>query len=78
MIEISKDKTRLDLDIIHEFLTETYWAKGRTKDEVRTSIEHCLCFGVFFENEQIGTQRKASAHALWCVGSGYFALHCFA
>ncbi len=56
-IVISTDKNRLDIDFIHQFLTESYWAKGRTKDEIRISIEHCLCFGVYKENRQIGFAR---------------------
>ena len=65
MIEISKDKTRLDIHMIHEFLTETYWAKGRTVDEVKTSIEHCLCYGVYIDNKQIGFGRIATDYVVF-------------
>ena len=54
MIEISEDKSLLDIKMIHGFLTETYWAKGRTLEEVKTSIKHCLCYGVYLNNKQIG------------------------
>ena len=31
---ISSDRTRLDLDVIHGFLTASYWAQGRTRERV--------------------------------------------
>ena len=32
--EISTDPARLDLDLIHGFLTTSYWAKGRRRTVV--------------------------------------------
>lgn len=48
MITISTDKSKLQFDVIYMFLTIRYWAKGRTFEKVKKSIEHCLCFGVYF------------------------------
>jgi GNAT superfamily N-acetyltransferase len=44
---ISTDRARLDLDVIHGFLTNCYWAKGIPREVVARSIEHSLCFGVY-------------------------------
>jgi len=44
---ISTDRARLDLDVIHGFLTNCYWAKGIRREVVARSIEHSLCFGVY-------------------------------
>jgi N-acetylglutamate synthase-like GNAT family acetyltransferase len=44
---ITTDPTRLDLDVIYEFLTNCYWAKGIPREIVARSIEHSLCFGVY-------------------------------
>ena len=74
MIEISKDKSRLDINLIHEFLTETYWAKGRTVDEVKTSIEHCLCFGFYIDNKQIGFARIATDYVVFVYLMDVFIL----
>src|SRR6516165_1288820 len=46
---ISTDSTRLHLDVIHEFLTNCYWAKGIPREVVARSIEHSLCFGIYHE-----------------------------
>jgi predicted GNAT family acetyltransferase len=44
---VSTDRSRLDLDVIHTFLTHSYWAKGIPREVVARSVEHSLCFGVY-------------------------------
>ena len=61
---VSTDRARLDLDVIHEFLTNCYWAKGIPRDVVQRSIEHSLCFGVYDgSGEQVGFARVVSDFA---------------
>jgi len=57
---ISDDKNKLDIELIHKFLTTSYWAEGRTLDEVKNSIEHSICFGVYKNDRQIGFARIVS------------------
>jgi GNAT superfamily N-acetyltransferase len=46
--EVSTDKARLDVALIHRWLSESsYWAKGRGRDTVVRSIENSLCFGAY-------------------------------
>jgi GNAT superfamily N-acetyltransferase len=55
---ISTDKTKLDVDVIHEFLsTKAYWCLHIPKEKVQTSIENSCCFGVYKEEKQIGLAR---------------------
>ena len=65
MIQISTNKSNLQIDVIHRFLTETYWAKGRTIDEVETTIENSLCFGVYINEEQIGFARIVTDYVVF-------------
>ncbi len=44
---ISTSRERLSLDVIHEFLTNCYWAKGIPREVVVRSIENSLCFGIY-------------------------------
>ena len=61
---ISTDRTRLDLDVIHEFLTNCYWAKGIPREVVARSIEHSLCFGIYDgSGAQVGFARVISDFA---------------
>ena len=57
---ISDDKNKLDIELIHKFLTTSYWAEGRTLEEVKNSIEHSICFGVYKNDRQIGFARIVS------------------
>lgn len=61
---VSTDPARLDLDVIHDFLTNCYWAKGIPRDVVARSIEHSLCFGVYDgSGAQVGLARVVSDFA---------------
>jgi N-acetylglutamate synthase-like GNAT family acetyltransferase len=61
---ISTDRARLDLDMIHRFLTNCYWAKGIPRETVKRSIEHALCFGIYDSSgAQIGFARVISDFA---------------
>lgn len=61
---ISTDKTRLDIDAIHRFLsTQAYWCLNIPKDTVKTAIENSLCFGVYQAGRQIGFARIISDFA---------------
>ncbi len=65
MIEISTDKNKLDIKMIHSFLTESYWGKGRTIDQVQKSIDNSLCFGVYLDNKQIGFARAVTDYTIY-------------
>jgi GNAT superfamily N-acetyltransferase len=61
---ISTDPARLDVDLIHNFLTNCYWAKGIPRGVVTRSIEHSLCFGVYDGSRaQVGFARVISDFA---------------
>jgi GNAT superfamily N-acetyltransferase len=54
---ISDDKSKLDVELIHKFLTSSYWGEGRAIEQVKNSIEHSICFGVYKDDKQIGFAR---------------------
>lgn len=56
-IEVSNDKSKLDIDVVHDFLSKSYWAKGRSKESIERSIENSICFGVYKGESQIGFAR---------------------
>lgn len=57
IIQISTDKSKLDLQYIHGFLKEQYWAKGIPVQIVEKSVEHSFCFGIYKNQKQIGFAR---------------------
>jgi GNAT superfamily N-acetyltransferase len=56
-IEITTDKNRLDINFINEFISNSYWAKGRTIETMQTCIDNSLNFGVYLQYRQIGFAR---------------------
>ena len=62
--EISTDRSRLDVDLIHRFLSEeSYWAKGRPREQVERSLEHSLNFGAYLDGRQVGFARVVTDRA---------------
>lgn len=62
--EISSDPRRLDVALVHEYLSgETYWARGIPLEVMRRAIANSLCFGVYGESGQVGFARVISDYA---------------
>ena len=74
MITISTDKSKLQVEVIHQFLTNSYWAKGRTLTQVQTTIDNCLCFGLYKDDVQIGFGRIATDYAVFAYLMDLFVL----
>lgn len=65
-IEISTDKKRLDVGLIHHYLTKTaYWSKGRTMETVIRTIANSMVFGIYKKKKQIGFARVISDYATY-------------
>jgi len=75
MYTISTDKSMLDIDLIHRFLSsESYWAKNIPRQVVERSIDNSLCFGVFDDGEQVGFARVITDYATFAyVGDVFVA-----
>ena len=72
---ISTDRERLNLDVVHGFLTNCYWAKGIPREVVARSIEHALCFGIYDgEGAQVGFARVISDFATIAYVGDVFVL----
>jgi|SRR5579862_70853 len=74
---LSTDPRRLDLNLIHGFLTESYWAKGIPIETVQRSIENSLCFAVYRNDQQVGFARVISDFATYAYIGDVFILESF-
>ncbi len=70
--EISTDRARLDLGVVHGFLSNSYWAKGIPLETVQRSIENSLCFGIHHSGRQIGFARVITDHATFAYLADVF------
>ncbi|MDR3626128.1 MAG: GNAT family N-acetyltransferase [Ignavibacteriaceae bacterium] len=71
---ISADKSKLDIDLIHEFLTNSYWAAGRSRELVEKTIKHSLCFGVYNNAKQVGFARVITDYVVLAYVADVFIL----
>jgi GNAT superfamily N-acetyltransferase/predicted metal-dependent hydrolase len=72
--EISTDPARMDVDVVHKFLSNSYWAKNIPRELVERSIRHSLCFGVFHGAKQVGFARVISDFATFAYLADVFVL----
>jgi GNAT superfamily N-acetyltransferase len=64
----STDRARLDIDLIHDFLSrESYWVPGIHRELVELGIANSLCFGVYEDGRQLGFARVVTD----CAGFAY-------
>ncbi len=59
-LQIDSNPQRLNLQFIHEFISNTYWAKGRSEDTMQLCIDHSFNYGVYLNSNQIGYGRVVS------------------
>jgi N-acetylglutamate synthase-like GNAT family acetyltransferase len=72
--EISTDPARVNAGMVHEFLTNCYWAKGIPAETVQRSIENSICFGVYQGQQQVGFARVISDRATFAYLADVFIL----
>ena len=70
---INAEESKLDLEFVFAFLsTESYWAKGISREIFTKSVENSLCFGVYLENKQIGFARVITDYATFAYLADIF------
>lgn len=74
-ITVSSDPSRLQIDVIHRYLSEeSYWAQGIPRETVEKSIRNSLCFGVFEDENQVGFARVITDRATYAYICDVFVL----
>ena len=71
---VSTDKSKIDVETVHDFLSRSYWAENIPLDVVRKSIENSLCFGIYHQQRLIGFARAISDFATFAYLADVFIL----
>ncbi len=74
---VSTDKDRLDLNVVHGFLTTAYWSPGIPLAVVERAIDHSLVFGLYEEASQIGFARVVTDQATFAYVCDVFVLEAY-
>ncbi len=60
---INTDKSLISADRVKEFLSDSYWARDRSKELIEKTIENSFCYGVYHEEELIGFARVVTDYS---------------
>lgn len=72
---ISTDRSLLDVDLIHDFISnQSYWGTGRTREVVQRSIDNSLAFGVYHDDRQVGFARIVTDYATFAWVADVFVV----
>ena len=75
--EIDDDPGRIDLDVVHGFLTTSYWAEGVPRDVVARSVANSLVLGLYQgggQGAQVGLTRVVTDRATFAWVADVFVL----
>jgi len=76
--KISTDFSLLNIDVIFNYISgESYWAKNVPRVVVEKSIANSLCFGLYFNSQQIGFARLITDKATFAYLADVFILEDF-
>ena len=64
---ISTDKSKIDVEAVYDYLCHrSYWAKGRSLERVKKSIDNSICFGLYHsEGKMLGFARVVTDHVVF-------------
>ena len=71
---ISTDKSKLQPEMICDFLSSAYWSNQRPREAILKSLEHSLCFGLYFSDKQIGLARVITDYATFAYLCDVFVI----
>jgi GNAT superfamily N-acetyltransferase len=72
---ISTDKSKLDIEYVHSFLSQSYWSPGIPIDTVKKAAENSLSFGIYQNDQeslQIGYARAITDKATFAYLADVF------
>jgi GNAT superfamily N-acetyltransferase len=71
---VSTDPQRLELAVVHRFLSNSYWSQGLPLDVLKRAIAGSLCFGLYQGNAQVGFARVITDRATFAYLCDVFVL----
>jgi N-acetylglutamate synthase-like GNAT family acetyltransferase len=72
---ISTNNDELDLNVIHQFVSTSYWAQGIPKSTLEKAVLNSFCFGVFESSgSQVGFARLITDKATFAYLADVFIL----
>ena len=71
---VTTDRARLNEELIHQFLSRSYWAEGIPRETLARAMRNSLCFGLLAGSQQIGFARVITDSATFAYLADVFIL----
>jgi GNAT superfamily N-acetyltransferase len=72
---VSTEAARLDLDVIHKYLSEeSYWSAGIPRETLEWAVAGSLCFGLYEGSRQVGFARVVTDAATFAYLCDVFVI----
>lgn len=69
---VSDDRSKIDLDAVHAFLSRSYWAEGIPREILERAVANSLCFGLYEGARQVGFARAITDRATYAYLADVF------
>jgi GNAT superfamily N-acetyltransferase len=73
-LDVTTDKSRMDINAIHEQLAASYWSPNIPLDTVQRAIENSMCFAGFYEGRLAAFGRITTDTATFAYLSDVFVM----
>ena len=70
---ISTDKSKIDIDYVHGFLSQSHWSPGVHMQVVKKAMEGSLCFGIYASGQQAQPACRQVGYARMITDKATFA-----
>ena len=71
---LTTDPNAVDISVVHDFLQQSYWARGIPLEVVQQAIEHSLNFSLLRDQIYVGFARVITDYATFAYVSDVFVL----
>src|SRR5262245_28060126 len=72
---VTTDPADYDADVVTTFLAnDSYWAKGRTREQTEVAAAHSRCYSVLRDGRQVGGARAVTDHVSFAWIADVFVL----
>jgi GNAT superfamily N-acetyltransferase len=71
---VTSDPSKVDRDVVADFLATSYWAGAMPRERILRSLEHSLCFSLHAGDSQIGFGRFVTDYSTFAYMRDVFVL----
>ena len=71
-LTVTDDKSKIDFEVVHGFLSKSYWAPNIPRETMQRAIDGSMCFSLLKDDRQIGFARVITDRATYAYLADVF------